>query len=269
MKHEIINIDVGYGHGVSNSGSTAAMSVYLADNAESVGGDKKRPTVIICPGGAYESVLDREAEPVALKFLAEDCNAIVLRYSVAPTRFPVALFQLSYAVALARENSDRWSVDPDRIAVCGFEAGGHLAASFSTHWNKGFVRSFFGYDNGENKPNGMILCCPVVTTGSFGHKKSFANLLGKDADDELRELVCVEKNISSKTPPAFIWHAFDDKSVNIKNSLLLADALSDNNIPTELHIHPNGANTLTVENEVASNDAQVWIDTAIRWLKNL
>lgn len=93
--------------------------------------------------------------------------------------------------------------------------------------------------------------------------------MGKDADDELRELVCVEKNISSKTPPAFIWHAFDDKSVNIKNSLLLADALSDNNILTELHIHPNGANTLTGEHEFESNDAQAWIDMAIRWLKNL
>ena len=79
------------------------MLVYLADNADSVCGDKKRPTVIICPGGSYGSISDREVEPVVLKFLTEDCNAIVLRYSVAPAPFPVALFQLSYAVALARK----------------------------------------------------------------------------------------------------------------------------------------------------------------------
>ncbi len=276
MKYEIINIDIDYKKlGYNSADFNAEMCIYLPDNSEAIDPYKKRPTVIICPGGGYAYTSDREAEPVALKFLSEDCNAIVLRYST-PAKFPIALLELSYAVATARKNANEWNVDTEKIVVCGFSAGGHLAALFSSLWNKNFVKSFFEYENEENKPCGMILGYPVITSGSYAHKGSFINLIGEDADSELTELVSVEKQICHDTPPAFIWHTFTDKSVNVKNALLLAEALADNNISTELHIFPEGPHGLSLANGSVKKDyngeyseCQAWIEMSIRWIKEL
>ena len=218
---------------------------------------------------------DREAEPIALRFAAAGCNAVVVRYSCVPARFPAALFELSYAVAKVRENAQEWNVDTDRIAVCGFSAGGHLAASFSTLWNRDFVKEYFDYQGGENKPNGMILGYPVITSGEHAHGGSFENLLGeKTADPILLELVSAEKQVSSDTPPAFIWHTFDDACVPVENSLVLAQALAKEKISTELHIYPKGPHGLALASRETGDfavvpECQNWIDMAIRWLKNL
>lgn len=276
MKYEIIDVNIDYKKlGYNRTDFCAKMNLYLPDNSDSIDSLRKRPTVIICPGGGYAYTSDREAEPVALRFLADDCNAIVLRYST-PAKFPVALLELSYAVATVRENAEKWNVDTEKIVVCGFSAGGHLAALFSALWNKDFVKTFFGYKNCENKPCGMILGYPVITSGCYAHKGSFVNLIGEDVNFELAKLVSVEKQISTDTPPAFIWHTFTDQSVNVKNSLLLAEALADNKISTELHIFPHGPHGLSLANGAVKkdyngeyNECQVWIDMSIRWLKNL
>ena len=276
MRYEVFDINIDYQTiNVDNGGFQPKMSVYLPDNSPEIQIDRKHPTVVICPGGGYAMTSDREAEPIALRFAAAGCNAVVVRDSCVPARFPAALFELSYAVAKVRENAQEWNVDTDRIAVCGFSAGGHLAASFSTLWNRDFVKEYFDYQGGENKPNGMILGYPVITSGEHAHGGSIENLLGeKTADPILLELVSAEKQVSSDTPPAFIWHTFDDACVPVENSLVLAQALAKEKISTELHIYPKGPHGLALASRETGDfavvpECQNWIDMAIRWLKNL
>ena len=192
------------------------MTLYLPDNSDAIEAGRKRPTVVICPGGGYQGTADREAEGVAFKFIAADCNAVVVRYSCAPARFPCQLMELAWVVSKIRENAEEWNVNPDKISVMGFSAGGHLAASYGTLWNRDFIKEYFGFENGENKPNGMILCYPVITSGEKAHRGSIDNLLGDKKDDpEMLELVSCEKQVNEDTPKAFIWHTFEDNGVPV------------------------------------------------------
>ncbi len=274
MYHKVLNIELNY---PTNCNQQPKMTLYLPNNSKEIDIERKRPTVVICPGGAYGLNSEREAEPVALKFVAADCNAVVVNYSVAPARFPTSLLELSYAVAKLRENAEEWNVNTDKISVMGFSAGGHLAASYGTLWNKDFIREYFRYTRNENKPNGMILCYPVITSGEYAHHVSFKNLLGEKSDDQdMLTLLSPEKQITEDTPPAFIWHTFEDAGVMVQNSLLMASSLAEKKISTELHIFPKGGHGLSIANDTVSKnyngeyaECQVWIDFAIRWLKNL
>ncbi len=278
MNYKCLNIEIDYKKiGVDNGGFQPTMTLYLPENSKEIDINRKRPTVVICPGGGYGMTSDREAEPIALKFLSEDCNTVVVRYSVAPARFPTQLLELAFAVAKVRENAEEWNVDVDKIFVMGFSAGGHLAASYSTLWNKDFIKEYFGFENGEHKPNGMILCYPVITSGEKAHRGSFDNLLGEKKDDPaMLELVSAEKQVNEDTPPAFIWHTFEDEVVPVENSLLMASALAEKKITSELHIFPHGWHGLSLCNDTVYGEytgffpeTRCWVDMAVRWLKNL
>lgn len=278
MRYSVLDIEIDYKKiGVDNGGYQPTMSVYLPDNTKEIDLERKHPTVVICPGGGYGFTSDREAEPIALKFVSAGFNAVVVRYSVAPATFPAALLELSSVVAKIRENKDEWNVDTEKIVVIGFSAGGHLAASLGVLWNKDFIKEYFGFKGGENKPNGMILCYPVISSGEKAHRGSFNNLLGENKDNsELLELVSLEKQISEDTAPAFIWHTFEDACVPVENSLDMASALKAKNIPFEMHIFPKGPHGLSLANETVYknysgnyNEVQPWADMAIRWVKEL
>lgn len=278
MIHRELDIKIDYEKlGVDNDGYQATMSLYLPVNSYEIDPNRRRPTVVICPGGAYWYTSDREAEPIALKFAAADFNAVVLRYSIENARFPAALLELSYAVSMLRENAEEWNVDTQKIVVLGFSAGGHLAANFGTLWNRDIVKKALGHKGDENKPNGMILCYPVINSGKYAHRDTFLNFLGEKANDkELLELVSPEKQVNEDTPPAFIWHTFEDNAVPVENSLLMAQALTEKKISTELHIFPKGRHGLSLANEAVygnytgeASECQVWADMAIRWIKNL
>ena len=134
----------------------ACLDAYLLDPI-SVSPSRRRPAVIICPGGGYGHLSDREAEPVATQFLAMGCHAFVLHYSIAPDVFPYPQMELAYAVSLVRSHAEEWLVDPEKIIVCGFSAGGHLACSLGAFWNQEFLYKPLELTPDEIKPGGMIL----------------------------------------------------------------------------------------------------------------
>ena len=163
----------------SLSDSNAVLTAYAIANSKEIQPDRRRPGVLICPGGGYSFTSAREAEPVALQFVAAGISAFVLDYSVAPARYPTQLLEASAAMALMRRRAGEWNLNSDMLAVCGFSAGGHLAASLGTLWNEPFLPEALGTAPGENRPNAMVLCYPVITAGEMAHRGSFDCLLGQ------------------------------------------------------------------------------------------
>ena len=271
MKHfeyEISGID----------GSAAKFVGYCLDNSEEVVPDRVRPSVLVIPGGGYEMTSDREAEPIAMQFLAAGFNAFVLRYSVKPSVFPVALLEAADAMTMIHEHAAEWHVDPDAIAVIGFSAGGHLAASLGVFWKKDFIAQTLGVTSDMVKPNGMILSYPVITSGEFAHTGSFECLLGEDYNDlDKRKEQSLEFQVSKDTPTTFLWHTVTDDCVPVENSLLFFNALRKFEIPVEMHLYPVGGHGLSLANEETSHEdggcvqkeCQSWIELACKWMQNI
>ena len=200
MIHETILVG---GDRISHRGE---LYTYFLRNSQEMNPKRKRPVVLICPGGGYYKVSDREAEPIAMQFLARGYHAALLRYSVSPVRYPEALVQLADAVRYLRENRDRFGIDPDRIILQGSSAGGHLAASLGVFWKREFLSRLLDTDSETLRPNGLILSYPVITSGEFAHRDSFVNLLGEEArkEEKLGEQ-SLELQVNPDTPPAFLW----------------------------------------------------------------
>ena len=259
-------------------GSAAKFVGYCLDNSEEVVPDRVRPSVLVIPGGGYEMTSDREAEPIAMQFLAAGFNAFVLRYSVKPSVFPVALLEAADAMTMIREHAAEWHVDPDAIAVIGFSAGGHLAASLGVFWKKDFIAQTLGVTSDMVKPNGMILSYPVITSGEFAHTGSFECLLGEDYNDlDKRKEQSLEFQVSKDTPTTFLWHTVTDDCVPVENSLLFFNALRKFEIPVEMHLYPVGGHGLSLANEETSHEdggcvqkeCQSWIELACKWMQNI
>ena len=254
----------------SADGFYPMLDTYLLDSTAS------RGLVLICPGGGYEFNSPREAEPVAIQFTAAGWHAAVLWYSVAPRCHPQPLLDLSRAVCIVREHAAAWQVDPHKIAVCGFSAGGHLAASLGVHWNRAYLQEIPGIQAGMNRPDALILSYPVITGGKFRHSGSFQNLLGDTPELSLLEEMSLERQVGPHTPPTFLWHTVADPSVPLENSLLFVQALRKHSVPFECHIYPNGGHGLSLATaETATPDLPPdshiagWMPLCLEWLSEL
>lgn len=241
------------------------VTAYCPNVSPELDQNAKRISVLICPGGSYEFCSFREAEPIALAFNSLGYNAFVLNYSVAPVRYPQALLEVSASVALIRSKAEYFHADPQKIAVCGFSAGGHLAASLGVFWNEQFITDTLSIGEGSNRPNAMILGYPVITSGKYAHQGSMDCLLGKNAPKELVEKMSLELQVSENTPPTFIWHTFDDDCVPCENTLLFANALRGKNIPFELHIFPKGVHGLSLSNKITAKYKEQDLPHVAKW----
>ncbi len=235
------------------------LEFYPCDNATSAA------TVIICPGGGYECRARHEGRPFAEYFNSIGMNAFVLQYRVSPHRFPLPLLDLRRAVRYIRANGEKFGVNPDKIAVMGSSAGGHLAAMASTYTAPIPYEDVDEIDTVSFMPNATILCYPVIHRPDemgVGHVGSFVNLLGEGQEARYHEVSCDEL-VSDTTPPAFIWYTADDP-VNVTNAYLYAIALHRHNIPHEMHTFHEGPHGLGV----ASDNPHVaqWLTLLHNWL---
>ena len=245
----------------------AYIETYFWQESEELYLGQKRPAIVICPGGAYGMTSDREAEAIAVRFMGMGYHAVVLRYSVAPARYPVALRQLAKTVALLRKNSEKWHIEKDKIIVSGFSAGGHLAASLGVFWNTEELAKITEMDNQMIRPDGMILNYPVITSGEFGHEE-------RDRYEELKDQMSLEFQVTEDTPKTFIWHTFEDQTVLLDNTLLFVQALYKKGIPVEYHVFPQGPHGLGLANELTANEngrgivraCEPWSELAGKWL---
>ena len=254
MKHYKITVtseECGYRRSTEDA---ADLTAYLLSSMPQAPG-RLRPAVIVCPGGGYGFVSPREDQPVAMEFLAAGYQVFVLHYHVAPEIFPLALMELARSVALIRDHSEEWCIDRSRIMVCGFSAGGHLAGCLGTMWNREFLYVPLGLTAEEIRPGGMILCYPVITSGGYGHQRSFSQLLGAGAvqDPDMRRLVSLEHQAGPHVPRTFLWHTWTDQTVPVENSLLFASALKKAGVSLEMHIYPEGCHGLSLATEEVSD----------------
>lgn len=273
MKYEVIKLKNEFPF-LGEEGRDPVLEIYLPYNmTEMHHENRKRPCMVVCPGGGYGMCSQRESEPIALKFLEEGFNVFVITYSVAPNRFPTQLREVASVMELIYKNADNWNCDAEKVAIIGFSAGGHLAAHYSTMFDCKEVREVFP----ESKSvNASILCYPVISAEEVtAHMGSFENLLGhKPQTQEETDYFSCDKNVKPTTPPAFLWHTAEDTCVPLKNSLLYAEALWRNNIPVELHVYPFGGHGLsTCDSQTIDDMTPVfeynsqWIPEAKRWLK--
>lgn len=255
MKYEKIDIKN------KDSMDYAALYLYLLDDSPEIA-IRERPMIVICPGGGYEFLSDREAEIVAMQYLAMGYHAAVLRYSVAPARYPTALLELGKAVATIREQAKEWHVSTDKIVISGFSAGGHLAANYGMFWNRTFLSEALEVNSDELTPNGLILCYPVITSGEYAHEGSFRSLLGDDYEEKKKEL-SLEFCVGEQVPRTFVWHTCEDGCVPVQNSLLLVNALVEHHIPTEFHLFEQGDHGMSIANRLTGSTEGSWTERAV------
>lgn len=219
----------------------ARLSCYLQDKSDAMPNTHIRPAALIFPGGGYQYCSDREAEPVALAYLAEGFNAFVLRYTTGmDCPLDRSLQDAQAALAYLRRNAQELRIDPHQIVAVGFSAGGHLAAALGTQ--------------SEEKPDAMVLGYAVTLGATWAP-------MGRTSEPDLGSLV------TDRTPPAFIFATQGDSLVPVKNSLVFADALADHDIPFALHIFPTGEHGLSLARPCTSNGDEARVNGEVaRWL---
>ncbi|MBN2546724.1 MAG: alpha/beta hydrolase [Spirochaetes bacterium] len=235
-----------------------SVSLYLVNNK------KINPAIIICPGGAYQRRAFHEGEPVALWLNSIGISGIVLNYRVSPVNYPYPLIDALRALKLLRFNSEKLSIDPKRIGLMGFSAGGHLAAAAANHYdNKIFTDNEFKKISA--RPDVLVLCYPVISFTQYVHNISMESLIGKNNDEKLKFLLSNELFVKKNSPPVFIWHTAADTSVPVENSLIYINSLRKFNINFESHIFSYGRHGLGIKDEVS--EVKIWTRLFENWLK--
>ncbi|MDR3245757.1 MAG: alpha/beta hydrolase [Prevotellaceae bacterium] len=238
------------------------MTVYIPE----------KPTgeaVIICPGGAYSGLaLNHEGYDVAKRFNENGIAAFVLKYrlpngkiSTKPHLSPIQ--DLQKAIDIVRSRAEEWKIATNKVGVIGFSAGGHLASTGGTHFDRQYIQS----ESGNLRPDFMILIYPVITSDyTFTHRGSIRNLLGGNPSEELLKEFSNEKQVTEKTPPAFLVHSIDDKSVPVKNSISFVEELIKCNIEAEMHLFPKGGHGYGMNNKTTKTE---WFPLCVTWIKDL
>ena len=271
MKEQIVDL-YQYFEAPTPKNAASRLICYQIQTWEKLSSCRKRPAVLILPGGGYAHTSPREAEPVALRLAAQGYAPFVLHYSVAPAQYPTALREAAMAMRYIRENAREYEADPAMVAAIGFSAGGHLCGTLGMLYDSPEVA-----DLGPAsllRPDALGLCYPVAVSWGKTHEGSFENLCGCDA--ELRGRLSLEKLVRADMPPVFLWHTRDDEAVPCRNALILAQALDEAGVDFSMHIYRHGRHGLSTADEMVypvsavpdiSWDVPDWLDTMVRFFK--
>lgn len=255
-----VHLDGGRVEGVT----LPTLTIFLPEKSDSF-----RTAVIICPGGGYARLaMGHEGFDIAKELNKNGIAAFILKYrlpddkcmdnkSIAP------LQDAERAIQLVRENATSWNINVNKIGIMGFSAGGHLASTLGTHFNQIEIEN---KNNLSLRPDFMILGYPVISfTDSLMHKGSRENLIGKNPSDAQIIKFSNELQITAQTPPTFLVHASDDKTVKVENSIYFFQTLRKNGVPAEIHIYQNGGHGFGMYNKTTKD---LWLNSAINWLQN-
>ena len=226
--------------------------------------------VVICPGGAYGRLsVDNEGSEIAKWLCQNGITGIILKYrlpndTIMQNKTIGPLQDLQEAMRIVRRRAEEWKINPDRIGVIGFSAGGHLASTLSTRFNE----KVYDSDTTHARPDFAILAYPVITMNELNtHMVSRKNLIGNSPDSTLVEYFSNELHVFKNTPPTFIFHAENDKTVPVQNSLDYYTALKNNGVPAELHIYPKGGHGFGLA--INGGTESTWPESCIKWLKQI
>lgn len=232
------------------------------------------PCLIVCPGGGYHFVSEREAEPIAIDFYNRNYNTFVLHYDVAPNvKYPVALTQLACSIDYVRKNAKDFRIDPNKIYLVGFSAGGHLVGNLA-NMHSNLPCDLIDAKTLDATPNGIILSYPVIYPNS--HSGSYKYLLGEDFESNpLLPSLILHKGVNDKNPPCFIWTTAEDKSVSPLATAYYTTALLEKGIKCESHVFPTGWHGGATCDRRTNLEfgplakAQIWTDLAHDFLSSL
>ena len=248
------------------------LRIWHTETAEKISPCRRRPAVLILPGGGYAYTSPREAEPVALRFAASGYVACVLDYSCAPSVFPTALREAALAMRYLREQAAEYEINPHMIAALGFSAGGHLCGTLGTLYDCPEVQDIGPAE--LIRPDALVLCYPVAVSWGNTHEGSFENISG--GDENIRKRLSLDRCVRPDMPPVFLWATRDDNSVPVRNSLILASAMEEAGVDFALHIYRHGKHGLSTADEMAfpmhdfpvtSPDVCEWPCKAMAFLK--
>ena len=253
--------------------SNAVLNTYARPKEGFLAEDGGRWGVLVLPGGGYGIVAPSEGEPVALAFLGAGVQAFVLSYSVAPARWPQQLLETAAAIAYLRKKARRYGISPNKIAVCGFSAGGHLAGCAANLWGHEVIRDRLGLTAEQARPDAAILSYPVVMMRETGENMTRDNLFG---GMPLLPETSLETSVTDRNPPSFLWTTYTDGTVPMEHTVAYANALRECNVPFELHIFDKGPHAMGLATSDSAWQADhtdmraaQWHSLCVGWLKNL
>jgi acetyl esterase/lipase len=255
----------------SITGEDGVLRISKVTSPEMIAYLPKKPNgtaVIICPGGGYEILsLVQEGVKVAEKLNEIGVAAFVLKYRLPSDLIMVdktmgPLQDALQAMYLVRKNASLWGINPAKIGIMGFSAGGHLAASVSVHYNDLKVQN---QEQISLRPDFSILIYPVISFGTVTHAGSVKNLLGENPTAAQRSYFSSQNYVNGQTPPAFLVHANNDASVPVKNSILYNEALTKFKVPAEMHIYPAGGHGFGLQNKTTKDD---WFERLKNWMES-
>lgn len=222
--------------------------------------------VIICPGGGYSILsIKKEGYDVAQKFAEMGVTAFVLKYRLPNDTIMVdkslaPLQDALQAIYLVRKNATLWNINPNKIGVMGFSAGGHLASSLSVHYNDAKIQN---PENISLRPDFSVLIYPVISFGPYAHAGSVKRLLGEQPTEAQKAYFSNELHINAQTPPTFLVHANNDMTVPAKNSLMYTEALVKNKVKVATHLYQSGGHGFGLNNK---NTTENWFETLKNWM---
>jgi acetyl esterase/lipase len=246
----------------TNATDIPTLTPYLTTNVT-------RAAMVICPGGGYGMLAPHEGNDYALWLNQRGVTCFVLKYRLGSNgyRHPAMLNDAARAMRWVRAHADDYKIDPHRIGLMGSSAGGHLASTLLTHFDAGATNATDIVERQSSRPDIGILCYPVISMGEFTHHGSQENLLGKNPSPELVKLLSNELQVTTNTPPCFIWTTFEDTVVPMENTMLFAEALRKNQVPFDLHIYQKGGHGMGLADKPPFAHPHPWANDCLFWLK--